>query len=125
MFTDRKGFDPDAFAAAAAGYRGRRRVGEGGIEIERAPEGIRFELLCEHELLGTLADADDKFSAYNLASWRHGHLVPKGVVLEAPLYVKVQNAVEGGSLFWRLLIVAGSGNSGPRVWTARQQGENL
>lgn len=78
MFTDRKGFEPDAFAAAAAGYRGRRRVGEGGIEIERAPEGIRFELLCEHELLGTLADADDKFSAYNLASWRHGHLVPEG-----------------------------------------------
>ena len=66
---------PDIAVAAVA------RVGEGGIEIERAPEGIRFEPLFEYELLG--------------------------------------------SLFWRLLIVAGSGNSGPRAWTARQHGENL
>ena len=43
-----------------AGLRPGRVCGEGGIEIERAPEGIRFGPLCEHELLGTLADADDK-----------------------------------------------------------------
>ena len=74
MFTDRKGFDPDAFAVNSSPFCAHEhqkgllldiaavaRVGEGGIEIERAPEGIRFEPLCEHELLGTLADADDKF----------------------------------------------------------------
>jgi Fe-S cluster assembly protein SufD len=32
--------------------------------------------------------------------------VPRGVVLEKPLYVRIANAVEGGSLFWRLLVVA-------------------
>jgi Fe-S cluster assembly protein SufD len=40
--------------------------------------------------------------------WRSGLLVevPKGVVLEKPLYIRIANAVEGGSLFWRLLVVA-------------------
>jgi Fe-S cluster assembly protein SufD len=40
--------------------------------------------------------------------WEHGLLVqvPKGVVLEQPLYVRVINDVDGGSLFWRLLVVA-------------------
>jgi Fe-S cluster assembly protein SufD len=32
--------------------------------------------------------------------------VPKGVVLDKPLYVRVANSVPGGSLFWRLLVVA-------------------
>jgi len=32
--------------------------------------------------------------------------VPKGVVVEQPLYVRVANSVAGGSLFWRLLVVA-------------------
>ena len=36
--------------------------------------------------------------------------VPKGVVLEKPLYVRIANSVEGGSLFWRLLIVAEHGS---------------
>ena len=40
--------------------------------------------------------------------WEHGLLVhvPKGVHLEQPLYVRIVNSVEGGSLFWRLLVVA-------------------
>jgi Fe-S cluster assembly protein SufD len=40
--------------------------------------------------------------------WRSGLLVevPKGVVLEKPLYIRIANAVAGGSLFWRLLVVA-------------------
>jgi Fe-S cluster assembly protein SufD len=36
--------------------------------------------------------------------------VPRDVVLEQPLYVRVANAVEGGSLFWRLLVVADPGS---------------
>ena len=35
--------------------------------------------------------------------------VPAGVELEQPLYVRVVNAIEGGSLFWRLLVVAEEG----------------
>ncbi len=119
-FTDLRGFDPDAFAANGASAAvapermldidvgGLATVSEGGIKIERAPEGIVFEPLGEHERLGSLVGADEKFAAHNAARWRHGLLVvvPRGVVLEQPLYVRVSNSVEGGSLFWRLLVIA-------------------
>jgi Fe-S cluster assembly protein SufD len=125
-FTDLKGFDPDAFTANGASppsrgdstmldiaVAGVARVSEGGIEIERAPEGIVFEPLTrEAERLGTLVGADDKFTAHNAASWAHGLLVrvPRGVELDAPLYVKITNTVETGSLFWRLLVIAEEGS---------------
>jgi Fe-S cluster assembly protein SufD len=120
-FTDLAGFDPDSWTANGAvetaapesmlelDVAGAARVGEGGLEIESAPEGIRFEPLTDdHELLHSLVGWDEKFAAHNAAMWQHGLLVhvPRGVVLEKPLYVRVANAVEGGSLFWRLLIVA-------------------
>ena len=120
-FTDLAGFDPDAWSANGAAQvaappsmldldvAGVAHVGEAGIEIERAPEGIRFEPLTDdHELLYSLVGFDEKFAAHNAALWKHGLLVhvPKGVVVEKPLYVRVANSVEEGSLFWRLLIVA-------------------
>jgi Fe-S cluster assembly protein SufD len=120
-FTDLSGFDPDAFrrnghsgGQSPAGsmldidVAGVAVVGESGIEIERAPDGVTFEPLTEHELLGTLVGADDKFTAHNAASWQHGLLVrvPRGVVLEQPLYVRIANSTEDGSLFWRLIVVA-------------------
>jgi Fe-S cluster assembly protein SufD len=119
-FTDLRGFDPDAFSANGAGEivsapglleleaAGVVRVSEGGLEVERAPDGIRFEPLADHPRLGELVGADDKFTAHNAALWEHGLLVqvPKGVVLEQPLYVRIVNDVDGGSLFWRLLVVA-------------------
>jgi Fe-S cluster assembly protein SufD len=124
-FTDLRGFDPDAFvqnghdrgqspAMAAEAMldidvAGFARVGEGGIEIERAPEGLTFAPLDEaHERLYELVGWEDKFTAHNAAMWKHGLLVhvPRGVVLERPLFVRITNAVEGGSLFWRLLVVA-------------------
>jgi Fe-S cluster assembly protein SufD len=125
-FTDLRGFDPDAFTANGAVAVARpesmleldvdaiAHVSEAGIEIERAPEGIRFEPLEEsHARLGELVGwQDDKFAAHNAAAWEHGLLVhvPKGVELERPLYVRVANAVEGGSLFWRLLVIAEEGS---------------
>jgi len=119
-FTDLKGFDPDSFSsngateiATAPGLleleaAGVVRVSEGGLEIERAPQGIRFERLEDHPRLGELVGSDEKFAAHNAALWEHGLLVhvPKGVVLEQPLYIRIANDVEGGSLFWRLLVVA-------------------
>jgi Fe-S cluster assembly protein SufD len=123
-FTDLKGFDPDAFvsnghvggqapAVAAASMldldvAALATAGEDGIEIERAPDGLTFEPLRDHELLGTLVSADEKFAAHNAALWEHGLLVhvPKGVVLEKPLYVRISNSHEGGAVFWRLLVVA-------------------
>jgi Fe-S cluster assembly protein SufD len=124
-FTDLRGFDPDSFtangatpAAAAASkgmldvdVAGLARVSEGGIEIERAPEGVIFEPLTVHDRLGTLVGADEKFAAHNFARWQHGLLVvvPRGLELEKPLYVRIANAIEGGSLFFRLLVVAEEG----------------
>jgi Fe-S cluster assembly protein SufD len=120
-FTDLSGFDPDVWTANGAeriaappsllelDASGAAYVGENGIDIERAPEGIRFERLPEnHELLYSLVGWDEKFGAHNAAMWKHGLLVhvPAGVVVERPLYVRIANSVEGGSLFWRLLVVA-------------------
>jgi Fe-S cluster assembly protein SufD len=125
-FTNLSGFDPDAFTPVGDGLKpvpkqdlldiavaGVARVTESGIQIERAPEGVRFEPLTpDAERLGSLVGADDKFTAHNAARWEHGLLVrvPKGVELDAPLYVKVTNAVEGGALFWRLLVIAEEGS---------------
>jgi Fe-S cluster assembly protein SufD len=123
-FTDLKGFDPDAFVSngrlegqtpTKAGasmleldVAGFATATEDGIEVERAPEGVRFEPLRDHELLGTLVGADEKFAAHNAALWEHGLLVhvPRGLVLEKPLYVRIANTHEGGALFWRLLVAA-------------------
>ena len=129
-FTDLRGFDPDAFvrnghvtvpgtgtrpegamldidAAAVA------TVTEGGIQVERAPEGVVFEALSdEHPRLHELVGWDEKFAAHNAALWTHGLLVhvPKGLVVDKPLYVRIANAAEGGALFWRLLVVAEEGS---------------
>ena len=122
-FTDLRGFDPESFVrnGQARGQTpdmaeatmleidvaGLATVDEDGIEIERAPEGITFEPLDEHHpRLHELVGADEKFAAHNAALWRHGLLVhvPKGVRVDRPLYVRLANAVDGGSLFWRLLV---------------------
>ena len=120
-FTDLASFDPDAFTAAGdpaatptatmfeIDASGVASVSENGITIERAPEGVRFELLTDtHPLLGTLVGHSEKFAAHNAAMWEHGLLVhvPESVVVEKPIYIRIANAIEGGSLFWRLLIIA-------------------
>jgi Fe-S cluster assembly protein SufD len=123
-FTDLRGFDPDTFSVNGAQARSAgdsmlqidaaavAEATEGGIEIVRAPEGITFAPLEDHELLGTLVGAEDKLTAHNAAVWKHGLLVqvPAGVELEKPLYVRVGNSTPGGALFWRLLVVAGEGS---------------
>jgi Fe-S cluster assembly protein SufD len=126
-FTNLRGFDPDAFgpdrgqtpAVAVPSMleldvAAEAVVTESGIEIVRAPEGIRFEALRDdHERLGSLVGwQDDKFAAHNAAAWQHGLLVevPAGVELDQPLFVRITNAAEQGSLFWRLLVIAGEGS---------------
>jgi Fe-S cluster assembly protein SufD len=124
-FTDLSGFDPDSFghdggqspvvaapAMVELDVAGLAMVSEDGIEIGRAPEGVTFEPLPEeHERLYSLVGWDEKFAAHNAALWKHGLLVvvPRGVELDRPLYVRVANSVDGGSLFYRLLVVAEQG----------------
>jgi Fe-S cluster assembly protein SufD len=118
-FTDLAGFDPDAFSASDTGtvsdtmveldVSGRATVTADGIEIDHAPDGITFTPLPEdYERLYSLVGWDEKFAAHNAAMWKHGLLVvvPKGVVLEKPLYVRI--AVTGQT-FWRLVVVAEEG----------------
>jgi Fe-S cluster assembly protein SufD len=123
-FTDLRGFDPETFSATSgvAGepvslveldVAGEVIVGERGVHFTRVPEGVTVEPLGEdHPLLGTLVGWNEKFAAHNAAMWGNGVLVhiPKGVEVEKPIYVRLQNTIDGGSLFWRLLVVAEEGS---------------
>jgi Fe-S cluster assembly protein SufD len=123
-FTDLRGFDPDSFeldvepAGSTEGLldldvAGIAVITEAGIEIERAPEGIRFEPLSQDDpRLYSLVGWNEKFPAHNAAVWKHGLLVevPKGVELDRPLYVRIASSVPGSALFWRLLVVAEEGS---------------
>ena len=80
-----------------------------GIEIEKTPDGVTFEPLTDdNERLYSLVGWDEKFAAHNAAMWQHGLLVvvPKNVVLEKPLYVRISAT---GQTFWRLVVVAEEG----------------
>jgi Fe-S cluster assembly protein SufD len=121
-FTDLRGFDPDSFGHVRnqvpavsretmvdLDVAGFATVTADGIEIERVPDGVTFEPLPEeHERLYSLVGWEEKFAAHNAALWKHGLLVvvPKGVELEKPLYVRIEAT---GQTFWRLVVVAEEG----------------
>jgi Fe-S cluster assembly protein SufD len=118
-FTDLRGFEPEVSDTGTGSdttsspmlelaVSGRAQMSEAGIEILSAPEGITFEPLPA-DTEATLVPDDDKFALENLARWEHGLLVrvPKGVELEEPLYVQVRS--NGGSLYWRMVVVAEEG----------------
>jgi Fe-S cluster assembly protein SufD len=125
-FTDLSDFDPDGFQQVQGSkpgtgpgatmvdldVAGLATITEAGVEIERSPDGITFAPLDEsHERLYSLVGWDEKFAAHNAAVWQHGLLVhvPKGVVLDKPLYVRIASSAEDGALFWRLLVIADPG----------------
>jgi Fe-S cluster assembly protein SufD len=119
-FTDLRGFDPDAYSTVRSGGSNGARpmldveaagvavVTEAGIEIESAPEGVTFEPLTAHELLGSLVGPDEKFAAHNAAEWRSGLLVvvPAGVELDRPLAVRIESTQPDAALFFRMLVIA-------------------
>jgi Fe-S cluster assembly protein SufD len=120
-FTDLRDLDVDAFATGGShrdesvttlldlDVAGFATVTADGIEIERAPDGITFAPLPEDdERLYSLVGWEEKFAAHNAALWKHGLLVvvPKGVELEKPLYVRIAAT---GQTFWRLVVVVEEG----------------
>src|SRR5260221_1761700 len=118
-FTDLKGFDPESFSSEGSATEistmldldvaGYATVAEHGIEFTTVPEGVRFEPLPEDfDKLYSLVGWTEKFAAHNAAMWKNGLLVvvPKGVQLEKPLYVRI--AVTGQT-FWRMVVVAEEG----------------
>jgi Fe-S cluster assembly protein SufD len=124
-FTDLRGFDPEAFTRNGVvaepepletmldvDVAGLAVVDEGRVSIAKSPDGVTFEPFTDHERLGRLVGADEKFAAHNAAVWEHGLLVvvPRGVELEHPLAVRIVNSVEDGALFFRLLVVAEPGS---------------
>src|SRR5207247_5517067 len=125
-FTDLRGFDPDSFGQLQGSdprtgaaetmldldVSGLATISEGGVSIERAPEGITFQRLDEgHERLYSLVGWEEKFAAHNAAVWQHGLLVhvPKSVELDKPLYVRITSSANESALFWRLLVIADPG----------------
>ncbi len=122
-FTDLAGFDPDAWSAQAEtgaavpsmlelDVAATATIDETGIRVDGAVDGVRFEALSDDEpLVGSLVKPDDKLRAHNAAVWQHGLLVrvAAGVEVEQPLYLRVASNVAGGSLFWRVLVVAEPG----------------
>src|SRR6266508_1203287 len=125
-FTDLKDFNPDSFGHGKVSdtrtrpaetileldVSGMATITEAGVQIERAPDGVTFAPLTEeHAKLYSLVGWEEKFAAHNAAVWEQGLLVvvPKGIELDKPLYVRVMNSSDGGSLFWRLLVVAEEG----------------
>jgi Fe-S cluster assembly protein SufD len=126
-FTDLRGFDPDGWSTAAVepsevaslldlDVAAAGTIDEAGIQVSdpgRTPAGVRFEPLTDdHPLLGSLVKPDDKLRAHNAAVWRNGLLVhvARDVVLEKPLYLRVASSASGGSLVWRVLVVAEPGS---------------
>ena len=127
-FTDLRGFDPDAWSAEASAARevaslldlnvaAAATIDETAVRISELgaalPVGVRFEALGDdNPLVGSLVAPDDKLRAHNAAVWRNGLLVhvEEGVVLEEPLYLRVSGSAPGGSLFWRVLVVAEPGS---------------
>ena len=125
-FTDLRGFDPDAWIAETAApsdvasmldldVAATATITESGITVsDLSPTpGLRFEALsADHPLLGSLVKPDDKLRAHNAAVWQNGLLVhvAEGAVLEKPLYLRVATTAPGGSLFWRVLLVAEPGS---------------
>lgn len=125
-FTDLRGFDPDSFGQVPGtvpqarpgetmldlDVAGLATITEGGLVVERAPEGVTFAPLDEgHERLYSLVGWDEKFAAHNAAVWEHGLLVhvPKGVELDKPLFVRIAGSTDNAALFWRLLVIADPG----------------
>jgi Fe-S cluster assembly protein SufD len=125
-FTDLRDFDPDSFGHASGtvpetrpaetmvdlDVAGLATITEAGVTIERVPDGVTFAPLDEsHERLYSLVGWDEKFAAHNAAVWEHGLLVhvPKGVLLDKPLYVRIESTTDNAALFWRLLVIADPG----------------
>ena len=122
-FTNLQGFDPDSWTAEASAavavpsmldldVAATATIDEAGVHVHGSVDGVSFEALTDdHPLIGSLVKPDDKLRAHNAAVWEHGLLVhvPAGVELEKPLYLRVASGVPGGSLFWRVLVVAEPG----------------
>jgi Fe-S cluster assembly protein SufD len=114
-FTDLKGLDLDAYSPAPA----QAEISGGNDEVVVMPLEQALsdhpELLREH--LGSLVPAEDPFVARNEANWTDGVLVfvPRNVVCEEAIRVRLDLNSPGTATYWRTLIVLEEGAQA-EVW---------
>ena len=122
-FTDLKGFDPETSRRTAPPRSWRRRRcsssrRQGRPRLRGRPRdrpGARGDPL--RAARGAPAPRRARRLRREVRRAQRGRVAarparprPQGVVLEQPLLVRITNSVDGGSLFWRLLIVAEPGS---------------
>lgn len=114
-FTDLNGLDLDAYSTAPAEVE--ISGGSGDIVVMPLEQALSDhpELLQEH--LGSLVSADDPFVARNEANWTDGVLiyVPRNVVCEEAVRVRLDLSRPGTATYWRTLIVLDEGAQA-EVW---------
>ena len=114
-FTDLRGLDLDSYENAPA-----------EVEVSGGSDEVIVlsltEALAEHsdllgDRLGSLVPAEDPFVARNEANWSDGMLVyvPRNVVCEEPIKVKLDLDESGTAVHWRTLIVLEEGAQA-EVW---------
>ncbi len=114
-FTDLRGLDLDSYENAPA-----------EVEVSGGSDEVVVlsltEALAEHsdllgDRLGSLVPAEDPFVARNEANWSDGMLVyvPRNVICEEPIKVKLDLDESGTAVHWRTLIVLEEGAQA-EVW---------
>jgi Fe-S cluster assembly protein SufD len=114
-FTDLRGLDLDAYENAPAEVE----ISGGGddVVVMRLDEALSEHSELLRDRLGSLVPAEDPFVARNEASWTDGVLVyvPRNVVCEEAIKVRLDLDSPGAAVHWRTLIVLEEGAQA-EVW---------
>jgi len=114
-FTDLRKLDLDSFELASADAE----ITGGSDDVVVMPLADAMaghsELIKQH--LGSLVESEDPFVARNEASWQDGVLihVPRNVVCDEPIKLRINLDSEGADVNWRTLIVLEEGAQA-EVW---------
>jgi Fe-S cluster assembly protein SufD len=114
-FTELKGLDLDSYENAPAEVE--ITGGGDGVVVMRLSEALSDHSDLIGEKLGSLVPAEDPFVARNEANWDDGVLVyvPRNVVCDEPIKVKLDLDRSGTATHWRTLIVLDEGAEA-EVW---------
>jgi Fe-S cluster assembly protein SufD len=114
-FTDLRGLDLDAYEIAPAEVE--ISGGSDDVVVMRLDEALDGHPDLLREKLGSLVPAEDPFVARNEANWTDGVLVyvPRNVVCEEAIKVRLDLDSSGTAVHWRTLIVLEEGAQA-EVW---------
>jgi Fe-S cluster assembly protein SufD len=114
-FTDLSGLDLDAYENAAAEVE--ISGGSDDVVVMRLEEALDEHPELLRDRLGSLVPAEDPFVARNEANWTDGVLVyvPRNVVCEEAIKVRLDLDSPGAAVHWRTLIVLEEGAQA-EVW---------